>query len=90
VVSRILVLGVYKPRVDLPGTGRITFTAEGALNVGRLGGQVVPDALDPGSAAGQFRARLAESVDRGEHEALLGELGCACVAAGVPVDREEA
>jgi hypothetical protein len=42
-VSRITVLGAYKPRVDLPGTGRITFACEGALTVGRLGGRVVPD-----------------------------------------------
>jgi hypothetical protein len=43
VVTRIVVLGAYKPVVDLPGTGRITFACEGALTVGRLGGRVVPD-----------------------------------------------
>jgi hypothetical protein len=43
-VNPIVVLGAYKPVVDLPdGTGRITFTCEGALTVGRLGGRVVPD-----------------------------------------------
>jgi hypothetical protein len=70
IVTPMIVMGMYRPALDLPGTGRINFECETALVVGRRHGRPAPDPrvnLSAGRTA-MLLAQAVEDVDQGDLE----------------------
>jgi hypothetical protein len=66
----MIAMGMYRPTLDLPGTGRITFECETALVVGRRHGRPAPDPRVNLSASrtAMLLAQAVEDVDQGALE----------------------
>ncbi len=66
IVTPMIVMGMYRPALDLPGTGRITFECEAALVVGKWHGRPAPDPRVDLSASrtAMLLAQAIEDVDQ--------------------------
>jgi hypothetical protein len=66
IVTPMIVMGMYRPALDLPGSGRIAFECETALVVGRWRGRPAPDPRVNLSASrtAMLLAQAVEDVDQ--------------------------
>lgn len=72
-VTPVVVLGISKAEVDLPGTGRIRFRCEAAMSVGGRAGSIAPDPQSNPTAA-RAAVVMAHEIQDAEHHDLEPDL----------------